>query len=99
MTVAFSANGLGGGHRQPYCRTELQPSAQFIPGWAIGRLANLIQQVIRKRHSHERRTRFKLAMQRIRHISDLDHDGHVNSMHACGPHVKLADLPVDFQQR
>ena len=46
------------------------------------------QEVIGERLSRVRRPDLQLAVQRVRHIPDLDHLGHVISMRACWSHVK-----------
>jgi hypothetical protein len=51
------------------------------------------QEVIGERLSRVRSPDLQLQVQRVRHIPDLDHLGHVINMRACWPHVK-AQLSV-----
>jgi hypothetical protein len=58
-------------------------ASEFHPGGAVRGVAQLAEQVVRKGHAFERRTRLELAMQVGRYIPDLN-DRHAMSMLAWG---------------
>ena len=64
-----------------------KPFANFIESRAVEHMAQLAQQVIRKRHAFQRCTRLQLPMQVGRYIADLNHDRHAISILACATHV------------
>jgi hypothetical protein len=58
-------------------------------------VADLPEQVVRKRHSLERRSRLKLAVEVGRHVANLNHAFHVDSILPCRTHVNPAN-PLAF---
>ena len=81
--IAFSANHLSWFQGKGHFRAALQTHSQLIERRPLSYPAKLAKQVIGERHARQRRTRFELTMQCIRHIANLDHRGHVHHMNPC----------------
>jgi predicted RNase H-like HicB family nuclease len=63
-------------HQRGHARPLLQPRPQLIERRPPGYLANPAEQVVGQRHARPRRPRFEPAMQRVRHVANLNHPGH-----------------------
>jgi cytosine/creatinine deaminase len=71
----------------PHGLPARKPFSHFIESRAVEDVAQLAEQVIRKRHAFKRRTRLELAMQVRRYIADLNHNRHAFSILTCAAHV------------
>jgi len=52
----------------------------FIESGAVESLPQFAKQIVRERHSFQRRSRLELPVQVRRYIPDLNHDGHAISI-------------------
>jgi hypothetical protein len=87
LAITFGTDCLCWPHRRVHTRSPLQTGSQLIKRRSLGYMTNLAEQVVGERHARQRRTRFEPTMQRIRHITNLNHRRHVQNINACGSHV------------
>ena len=86
--VSLRTHHLGRRHSRIDRGSLSQAGAQFRNRGLTGHPAHCVKEVARQRQARQRRTGFKQAMKRLRHIANLDHRGHGKMMGACAAHVK-----------
>ena len=67
-----------------------QASPQFFRGWTLGHACDLAHEVVRQGESFQRGAGFEFSVEFVRHVSDLDHSRHVDTICSCSSHVKGA---------
>jgi len=90
--VTFGANRLG--RRQ--CGIDRRPPIHALPKfrerWLADDPTQFVEEIVGQRHARQRRAGFEFPMQRLRHVVNLNHRGHVHFMVACATHVQAASI-------
>jgi hypothetical protein len=81
--LPLGANGSRRRGTRPHGLAAGKPLPDFIKSRPANGVAQLAEQVVRERHAFEHRSRFELAMQIGRYVSDLNRHGHPISILTC----------------